>query len=117
MKDEVLEKHKDIFKEYFEETMKTSCMVWGLEIPEAWVPIIDELCEAWKSFGWVQGDAQKPQLIAEQVKEKFGTLRFYYRLEQVGDTPPDFKWYEHVFDGMICYAEYRINKLGAGDEV
>jgi hypothetical protein len=84
-----------------------SCMCWGLEVGDGWYDLIDILCEAItytyttsmqvdKEDGerlgikpFINKDEEatyyftvrQPQVIAEQVKEKFGTLRFYYRLE------------------------------------
>jgi hypothetical protein len=84
-----------------------SCMCWGLEVGDGWYDLIDILCEALtytyttsmqvdKEDGerlgvkpFINKDEEAtyyftvrpPQVIAEQVKEKFGTLRFYYRLE------------------------------------
>lgn len=50
-----------------------TCMVWGLECGDGWFHLIDSLCR----------DIQKHcnvsdfQVEATQVKEKFGSLRFY----------------------------------------
>lgn len=108
---ETMEKYPDIFAEYFNGEAVTSCMVWGLETPETWLPIIDELCGAWLRYGWVKDGARKPKLIADQVKSKYGELRFYYHMEAYEGPEPDIAWYENVFDGMIAYAEYRIEQL------
>lgn len=51
-----------------------TCMCWGFECGDGWFNIIDKLCEN------IQNHINKnnlPQLEAEQVKQKFGTLRFY----------------------------------------
>ncbi|MGD2071955.1 MAG: hypothetical protein PVG65_00490 [Candidatus Thorarchaeota archaeon] len=83
--------------------MTETCMCWGIETPDSWYPILDCLC--WKiqlicdkgiskyvkyPFGnflsklfrnpklygrWVTTPVK--QVEATQVKEKFGTLRFY----------------------------------------
>jgi hypothetical protein len=107
----VIAKHKDIFRDFYKGTAETSCMVWGFETPPSWHPIIEELCAAWEDFSWTRGRTKKPQLVADQVKEKFGGLRFYYHMEF--DEPFDDDaaiWYEHIFDGMLAYAEWRIRK-------
>lgn len=88
--------------------MQESCMYWGIECGDGWYDIIDALCEAvtytystsveidekrakewgieptvWKddpkSYYFLEVDG--PQVVADQVKEKFGTLRFYHHLE------------------------------------
>lgn len=54
---------------------RTTCMVWGFEHGNGWYWLIDQLCSSIQSYT----DAnKKPQVVASQVKEKYGTLRFYY---------------------------------------
>ena len=49
--------------------MKTPYKLFGHECGEGWIPLIEELIKDLKELGW-DGDIQ-------QVKEKFGGLRFY----------------------------------------
>lgn len=93
--------------------MRTTAMCWGFEHGDGWYNIIDQLCAniqhhidwSHKSNAWDlewnkehpedQREVREicPQVVAEQVKEKFGTLRFYY---QGGDD---------TVDGMVRMAE------------
>lgn len=76
--------------------MNQTCMCWGIAVDDGWYNIIDILCSQIQHYlDWEncegQYESQKkwrtpneegsyekvPQLFAEQVKEKFGTLRFY----------------------------------------
>lgn len=60
--DELIEKHNKILSGIY------------LEIGEGWYPLIDKLC----SYLQFHTDFNKqPQVTAAQIKEKFGTLRFY----------------------------------------
>ena len=59
-----------IFRDYRGDPMKT-CMAFGLEIGDGWEPLIRKLCTAIIEAG---GD----DVVADQVKEKWGSLRFYY---------------------------------------
>lgn len=81
----LMERYPKIFRQK-NLPMTQTCMCWGIECPDSWYTILDCLC--WKiqdcvdnppkSFingKWV-GDEVK-QVEAVQVKEKFGTLRFY----------------------------------------
>ena len=68
-----------------------SCMAWGFEINDGWFHIIDRACSLMQShIDWrnkqhdravSEGASKVPeacsQVTAEQIKEKFGTLRFY----------------------------------------
>ena len=83
-------------------SMTETAMCWGFEHGDGWYQIIDSLCANIqhhidynnKNFekGYTQYK-QVPQVVATQVKEKFGTLRFYY---DGGDD---------VIDGMVNMAE------------
>jgi len=94
-----------------DKSMQESCMCWGIETPDDWYDIIDTLCHALTytystSLDIDKEDAERlsikpirfreedcyiysvecPQIIAEQVKEKYNTLRFYFRLENNEDV-------------------------------
>lgn len=89
--------------------MMTTAMCWGFEHGDGWYDIIDRLCSNiqnhidWKNdqrehllknnpYNLKIPDAVN-QVVATQVKEKFGSLRFYY---DGGD--------EYI-DGMVRMAE------------
>ena len=63
--------------------MRNTCMCWGFECDNGWYNIIDCLCS---NLQWntdqnnrpdKNGNYPYPQIVASQVKEKYGTLRFY----------------------------------------
>jgi hypothetical protein len=56
--------------------MKQTCMRWGIACGDGWFDLLDTLCEGLQS-GTDRNQAS--QLVAAQVKEKFGKLRFYAR--------------------------------------
>lgn len=78
--------------------MTQTCMCWGFSHDDGWYQIIDSLCGniqrhidwSHKNHDWdVKWNADHPdeprevrqpvpQVVAVQVKEKFGGLRFYY---------------------------------------
>ena len=60
--------------------MDQTCMCWGFSCGEGWFNIINQLCQniQWH-IDWKNKDSEVvPQVVVNQVKEKFGTLRFYY---------------------------------------
>ena len=92
--------------------MRETLMCWGFECGDGWYQILDSLCaniqnhidhvkkqrdyEVEKGIGGEMGMPRTPhveQVVAVQVKEKFGGLRFYY---DGGD--------EQIF-GMVRMAE------------
>lgn len=78
----------------------------GFAVGEGWYPILEALCSMIQShIDWKQEQKEKygrgdgcPQVIVEQIKEKFGGLRFYY---QGGDD---------VIDGMVRMAEVWVGR-------
>lgn len=72
----LMEKYNDIFQNRTK-PMSQTCMCWGLECGDGWYSILDYLC------GNLQQIKKEydVQVIADQVKEKYGGLRFYYHLD------------------------------------
>ena len=72
--------------------MTETCLCWGLSVGNGWFSLLDNLCHNIQYHidnpPWVEnkktGKFKKPkkptcsQLVADQVKEKFSSLRFYY---------------------------------------
>jgi hypothetical protein len=56
---------------------RITAMCWGFECGDGWYDIIDYLCEKLQEVS----DRTGHQIVASQVKEKFGTLRFYVESE------------------------------------
>ncbi len=109
---QLCEKYPKIFRDR-NAPMSETCMCWGFSHGDGWYNIINMLCAniqnhidwSYKNHEWdLKWNAENPdkarpvreivsQVVATQVKEKFGTLRFYYN---GGDD---------VIDGMVRMAE------------
>ena len=76
MQDLIL-KYPKIFKNVSKTEME-SCMAFGIECGPGWYTLLDELCSA---LQWDTDYNNYPQVVADQVKEKYGTLRFYFSTE------------------------------------
>jgi len=140
---QLYDKYPKIFVEK-DKSIQESCMAFGIETPDDWYDIIDTLCHALTyTYSTVMSidveDGLKlglepldkyykdgkdyvyrvecPQVVTEQVKEKYGTLRFYYRLDYNNDINylletkkyPQLetilnKFHSYV-DGIVHYAE------------
>jgi hypothetical protein len=88
---QLYDKFPDLFKEK-DLPPEQSNMCWGFECSDGWYNIIYTLC----SLIQIHQKSQKPDyepVVVQQVKEKFGTLRFYYT---GGDD---------IIFGMVAYAE------------
>lgn len=65
-------RHPKIFADRYRDLDRSS-MGSGFEVGDSWHRLIDALCE---SLQFSTDHAGEPQVIAAQVKEKFGGLRF-----------------------------------------
>ncbi len=94
---QLVEKYPLIFKNRHGD-MKETAMFWGFECGDGWYQVLDSLCAniqhhidwSHKNHKWDIEYNEKnpdeprevrdpvPQVVAVQVKEKFGGLRFYY---------------------------------------
>ena len=90
---ELCEKYPKIFANRHASMIETA-MCWGFEHGDGWYQIIDSLCgQIQHHIDWhnsqrelllknnphnVKIPDEVRQVVAAQVKEKFGTLRFYY---------------------------------------
>lgn len=54
-----------------------SCMYWGFECGDGWEPLIRELSAELEKIILELPPDYREEVRASQVKEKFGTLRFY----------------------------------------
>ena len=63
-----------------DKSMMSTCMCWGFECGDGWFNIIDQLMHNIQGhIDWKNRDFEiVPQVTLDQVKEKFGALRFYY---------------------------------------
>lgn len=96
LQDEIYKKYPKIFAQK-DKPMTETCMCWGLACGDGWYWLIDNLCSL---LQWDIDHNGHPQIEAVQVKEKYGTLRFYtdgHDEKQSGYI--DFA--EHI-SGIIC---------------
>jgi len=76
-------------------SMIETCMCWGFDCGDGWFNILDQLmANIQNHLDWKNKNSLVvEQVTLDQVKEKFGTLRFYY---SGGDD---------TIDGMVRLAE------------
>lgn len=104
---QLCEKYPKIFADRYK-SKEESCLYWGIEVGDGWFELLDTLCAAltclyetsieitdeqdglrygcvvhyWdKAKPSYYFNVKPPQVVAAQVKPKFGSLRFYYDLE------------------------------------
>lgn len=133
------DKYPLLFKEH-DKPMNETAMCWGCQCSDGWFDIIDAMCEALTHTyttsapinpddgkrlgikpsdynGQYYVDIEAPKIILTTVKEKFGTLRVYHRLEYTDvikelvasknnpKVEDAMERYSNYFDGIIHFAE------------
>lgn len=73
--DQLVSKYPEIFRNRHGDPRQT-LMYFGFDCGDGWYDLIDLLCKAIQSY--IDQNAECVQVVAAQVKEKFGSLRFYY---------------------------------------
>jgi hypothetical protein len=73
--EKLVEKYPEIFADRHGDKRET-LMCWGFACGDGWYWLIDRLCS---SLQWDTDMNGEPQVVAVQVKEKFGVLCFYVK--------------------------------------
>ena len=105
---DLIKKYPKIFRQS-KLPMTQTAMCWGISTGDGWFKLLDNLCSR------LQFDTDKnnyPQVEAIQVKEKYGTLRFYYTsipskesLEKNKKRPGSLECMFGVQEGVISVFE------------
>ena len=98
---ELVKKYPNILRDHGGDPMKT-CMAWGIETDDGWYELLDKCMEKLQHFCDLCTKNGNPiQVVANQIKEKYGTLSFYYGGE--GGT----RLYWDIIDDIISETERR----------
>jgi hypothetical protein len=92
----LFEKYPKIFSEKDLDMTKTA-MCWGICVGDGWYTLIDRLCDY---LQFLTDKQNAPQVVASQVKEKFGTLRFHTR--GVNEEQDAIISFAESLSGSIC---------------
>jgi len=96
LQNKLIEKYPKIFAECGM-TPQESCMAFGIAVGDGWFHLIDQLCE---SLQYETDKYNGPQVVAAQVKEKFGGLRFY--VNSANDTQYNYIGFAESLSYKIC---------------
>jgi hypothetical protein len=59
---------------------KDTCMAWGMSCGDGWFDLIYDMCDRVDQL--CKTHPKDIEVVADQVKEKFGGLRFYYHVNK-----------------------------------
>jgi hypothetical protein len=97
----LVQKYPIILQDYGGNKRHT-CMHWGMECGDGWYDLLDTLLQKLDYISNHSG----VQVIANQIKEKFGTLRFYYSTVVKTDLNTD-PIVEKIIEDVVSNAERR----------
>lgn len=99
LEQKLVEQYPKILRDYRGDMMQT-CMAWGMECDDGWFKLLENClkkmqyaCDAFSK------DGREVQVIADQIKEKYGTLRFYYHVVGANDVESD------IIDDIVTEAD------------
>jgi hypothetical protein len=99
LESKLVEKYPKILKDYGGD-MRQTCMAWGLECGEGWFNLLDNCMNKLQYFcDLCSKDDREVQVVANQIKEKYGTLRFYYTSYGANDVE------SRIIDNIVSAAE------------
>jgi len=81
---DIVKKYPNLFRDYGG-NIKTTCVSFGFECGNGWLPLIDSIGQQLTDLG------VEKNVVAQQVKEKFGGLRFYYHTENLPNSMWDWR--------------------------
>jgi hypothetical protein len=96
LQNKIFKKYPKLFRQK-DLSMQETCMCWGIDCPDSWFNLLDELCSKIQTYC----NKQNIQIEAVQVKEKYGYLRFYTTYE------------DDIISGYIDLAEQASMKICA----
>jgi hypothetical protein len=134
----LIEKYPDLFQDVNRSPQET-LMCFGCEHGDGWYNIIDNLCgfithlrENVRYYLGLRKDIQDgkfnvelccPKVVFMQIKEKYGTLRVYWRFEEIenydeivsrledpNELNERLKKYTNIIDGVVDFCEYLSSK-------
>lgn len=96
---ELVKKYPKILRDYGGDPMQT-CLSWGFEFDNGWNTLISKCLEKLQYFCDIcSKNGEEVQVVANQAKEKYSTLRFYYS----GEGGTKIEW--DIIDDIINQAE------------
>ena len=107
---ELVRRYPNLFRDYGGDIRQT-CMGWGMSCGDGWYDLIDNIGKQLVRMG------VEKNVVADQVKEKFGGLRFYYTVYMDGIDENT----RNEIDDIVSNAEgesYKVcEKCGTRDAV
>ena len=77
--EKMMKQYPILFKQRTASEIET-CMCWGIQADYGWYKPLNKLCSYLEELNNIYYDKYKIRIQADQVKSKYGELRFYYSI-------------------------------------
>ena len=112
---ELVKKYPKILREYGGDPMQT-CLSWGFEFDSGWYKLIDKCMAKLQYFcDLCSKEGEEVQVVANQAKEKHGTLSFYTSVYGGDNTQHDI--IDDIIDKAERKSEYTCEVTGEHGEL
>lgn len=85
--------------------MSETCMCWGIECSEGWYRPLHDLSNKLESLNETFGKTYGFEIQAVQVKEKYGTLHFYWDIYKIDKEPTKLSYFNGIVENIVKEAE------------
>lgn len=93
----LVQKYPDILRDYHG-NMKKTAMAFGFEHGDGWYTLVDQLMHFLQFHTRVN---KQPEVIAHQIKQKFGSLCFYTN-DDISKMQRGAIWFAETMSSVIC---------------
>ena len=115
LESELVKKYPKILSEYGGDPTQT-CLSWGMEHDDGWYKLLDKCMEKLQYFcDLCSKDGEQVQVVANQIKEKYGTLSFYTSVYGGDNTQHDI--IDDIIDQAERKSEYTCEVTGEHGEL
>jgi len=101
---ELVKKYPKILQNYKGDPRQT-CLAFGIETGDGWYNLLDKCMEKLQYFcDLCSKDGREVQVVAEQVKEKFSELRFYFTVYEANEVE------DNIIQDIVSEAERKSRR-------
>lgn len=110
-KTEILEDNEILYKMH-SRPMNETCMCWGLDVPDAWLPVVDRMSKSLEALNLLFYPRFRVRIQMDQVKDKWAQLTCYH---SIAYDPPRWmcRWhdmFQYVFD-KLARVDYKFKTV------
>lgn len=96
-----------ILFQMYSHSPKDTCMCWGWEFDRGWDDLVQTACRQLEMLNQEYYSKYRIRVQADQIKEKYGTLHFYYSVIQ--DPPKSIYWFGKTVNKIVDFIDRKVD--------